>query len=109
MEEKTGKAREKEINYIRIQQQRDEFVGQDCLTVVVGNTVHAIGYQQEYSTCLDFIVEQLADDPKAVVEKGHFTDLVDLYKYLFENCGDEYELKNFLIDFYDGVDENEEK
>lgn len=104
MEVKTGKELKEAVNYQRIEKQRQEYAGTDCLTVVVGNTVHAIGYQCEYDTCLKFIIAQLAEDADKFMAKGQFADTEDMYGYLFENCNDEKELKQFLEDFYDGME-----
>lgn len=104
MEIKSGRELKKEIDYQKIEKQRAQYAGQDCLTVVVGNTVYAIGYQCEFNTCLEFIEEQLADDATAFMLKGQFTDAKDMYRYLFENCDDEQELEAFLKDCYDGIE-----
>lgn len=107
MKEKTGKDRQRAMNYLNIERQRKEFAGQDCLTVVADNTVHAIGYEQEYSTCLDFIIYAMANDLDEFIKHSGFVSAEDCYKYLFENCNDEYELRNFLMDYWDGIDMNE--
>lgn len=104
MEVKTGKELAKEINYQRIEKQRESFAGEDCLTVVDGNHVVPIGEHQEYDTCLKFIIAQLADDPDYFMKKGQFTDAEDMYSYLFENSDDEQELTSFLCDYWDGME-----
>ena len=50
METKSGKELAKEINYQKIEKQRDFYAGWDCLTVVVGNTVHTIGMPLEINS-----------------------------------------------------------
>lgn len=104
MEVKKGKELQTEISYQHIARQRQEYAGEDCLTVVAGNTVVAIGEHQEYDTCLSFIIAQLADNPEKFMVKGHFIDAEDMYSYLFESCNDEEELKQFLEDYYDGME-----
>lgn len=104
MEVKKGKELQTELKYQEIQKQREEYVGEDCLTVVAGNAVIVIGEHQEYDTCLKFIIAQLADNPEKFMVKGHFTDAEDMYRYLFESCNDENELKQFLEDYYDGME-----
>lgn len=104
METKQGKELAKEINYQKIEKQRDFYAGWDCLTVVAGNTVHAIGQNCEYRTPLVFIEEQLADDSDKFMVKGQFTDAKDMYQYLFENCDNREELTSFLEDYFDGME-----
>lgn len=104
METKSEKELAKEINYQKIEKQRDFYAGWDCLTVVVGNAVHAIGQNCEYRTPLAFIEEQLADDPDKFMIQGQFTDAQDMYKYLFENCDNCEELTSFLEDYFDGME-----
>lgn len=104
MEVKTGKELKEAVNYQRIEKQRENFAGEDCLTVVDGNHVVPIGEHQEYDTCLKFIIAQLADDPGYFMEKGQFTDAEDMYSYLFENSDDEEELTSFLRDYWDGME-----
>lgn len=104
MKVKDGKELQVEVNYQNIQREREEYAGEDCLTVVAGNAVVAIGEHQEYDTCLKFIIAQLADSPERFMVKGHFTDAEDMYGYLFESCNDESELKQFLEDYYDGME-----
>ena len=104
MEVKKGKELQNEIDYQYIARQRQEYAGEDCLTVVVGNKIVAIGEHQECKSCLQFIIEQLADDPNNVMVKGHFTDAEDMYSYLFENSNYESELKQFLEDYYGGME-----
>ena len=104
MEAKSGKELAKEINYQKIEKQRDFYAGWDCLTVVDGNHVVPIGEHQEYDNCLKFIIAQLADDPDYFMKKGQFTDAEDMYGYLFENCDDEQELTSFLCDYWDGME-----
>ena len=104
METKSGKELAKEINYQKIEKQRDFYAGWDCLTVVVGNAVHAIGQDCEYRTPLDFIEERLADDADKFMIQGQFTDTKDMYKYLFENCDNCEELTSFLEDYFDGME-----
>lgn len=104
MEVKDGKELQIEINYQAIQREREEYAGEDCLTVVAGNTVVAIGKGQEYDTYLKFIIAQLAANPEKFMVKGHFTDAEDMYGYLFESCNDDEELKQFLEDYYDGLE-----
>lgn len=110
MEVKKGKELQNEINYQHIARQRQEYAGEDCFTVVVGNTVVAIGEHQECKSCLDFIIEQLTDDPNKFMVKGHFIDAEDMYDYLFENSNHENELKQLLEDYYGGMEmENYER
>lgn len=104
MEVKTGKELKEAVNYQRITREREEYAGEDFLTVVDGNHVVPIGKDQEYDTCLSFIIAQLADNPEKLMVKGHFTDAEDMYSYLFENSDDEEELKQFLEDYYDGME-----
>lgn len=104
MKAKTGKELQKELDYQRIQEQREEYAGENCLTVVDGNQVIAIGENQECKSCRDFIIQQLVDDPKKIMNKGCFTDLDEMYSYFFENSDDESELSSFLKDYYDGIE-----
>ncbi|MGO5461369.1 hypothetical protein ACTQX0_06155 [Lactobacillus amylovorus] len=104
MEAKSGKGLKEAVNYQRIIREREEYAGWDCLTVVVGNAVHAIGQDCEYRTPLAFIEEQLADDPDKFMIQGQFTDAKDMYKYLFENCDNCEELTSFLEDYFDGME-----
>ena len=104
MEAKSGKELKEAVNYQRIIREREEYAGWDCLTVVAGNTVHAIGQDCEYRTPLDFIEEQLADDADKFMIQGQFTDAKDMYKYLFENCDNCEELTSFLEDYFDGME-----
>ena len=92
------------VDYQRIEQQREAYAGEDCLTVVAGIAVVAIGKNQKYDTCLDFIIEYLAVSPEKFMAKGQFTNAKDMYSYLFENYNDEEELKQFLKDYYDGME-----
>lgn len=107
MQAKTGKEALKEKQYIDIVNQRKEYAGEDCFTIVVGNEVIPIGYECQYSTCLDFLRDEIKDHPRRLVAKGSFKDLLDAYSYLLENCDDEYELRDFLSDYYEGMDMNE--
>lgn len=104
MKVKTGKEMKRELNYQKIQNQREEYAGENCLTVVEDNAVIAIGDNQEFQTCLDFIIAQLVDNPEKIMNKGCFTDLDEMYAYLFENSDDEIELTSFLKDYYDGIE-----
>lgn len=104
MEAKTGKELKEAVNYQRIIREREEYAGEDCLTVVDGNHVVPIGEHQEYDTCLKFIIAQLTDEPDYFMKKGQFTDAQGMYSYLFENCNDEQELTSFLCDYYDGME-----
>lgn len=104
MEVKKGKELQTEISYRHIARQRQEYAGEDCFTVVAGNAVVAIGEHQECKSCLEFIIEQLADDPNKLMVKGHFIDAEDMYRYLFENSNCESELKQFLEDYYGGME-----
>lgn len=104
MEVKRGKELKEEVDYQKIEQQREVYAGEDCLTVVTGNAVAAIGEHQEYDTCLKFIMAQLAVDPQKFMVKGHFISAEDMYSYLFKSCDDEEELKRFLEDYYDGME-----
>ncbi|NRO84136.1 hypothetical protein IMAU10149_00708 [Lactobacillus helveticus] len=103
MEVKKGRELQTELEYQKIQKQREEYAGEDCLTVVDGSHVVPIGRNHEYKSCLKFIIEQLTDDPNKFMVKGHFIDAEDMYGYLFESCNDENELKQFLEDYYDGM------
>ncbi|WP_103661863.1 hypothetical protein [Lactobacillus sp. HT06-2] len=105
METKSAKEMMRERQYIRLQKEREEFEGEDCLTVIdETNHVCGIGYQQEYDTYLEFILKKLEDAPDDVVKRGGFTNIVDAYHYFLSNCDDDEELKDFLIDYYDGED-----
>lgn len=105
MQAKTRKEALKEAKYKYIEQQRKAFAGQDCFTVVTNDgIVHAIGYEKEYPTCLDFVRDAISEHPQQFVKAGHFKDLVDAYSYLLENCDDEYELKDFLSDYFSGME-----
>lgn len=104
MEVKREKELKEAVDYQRIEKQREAYTGEDCLTVVTGNAVIAIGENQEYDTCVKFIIAQLAVNPEKFMVKGHFTDAKDMYGYLFDNFNDENELKQFLEDYYDGME-----
>ena len=104
MEVKKGKELQMELEYQKIQKQREEYAGEDCLTVVDGSHVVPIGRNYKYKSCCDFIIAQLVDSPERLMVKGHFIDAEDMYGYLFESCNDENELKQFLEDYYDGME-----
>lgn len=104
MEAKSGKELKEEVNYQRIIREREEYAGEDCFTVVDGNHVVPIGENYECKSCLEFIIEQLADDPNKFMVKGHFIDAKDMYSCLFENSNYESELKQFLEDYYGGME-----
>lgn len=104
MEVKTGKELKEAVDYQRIEKQRENFANEDCITVVTHNEVHAIGWKQEFNSCIEFIESELADDPDYLMKKGQFTDAQGMYSYLFENCNDEQELTSFLCDYYDGME-----
>ena len=76
MEVKTEKELKEVVNYQKNEKQRDFYAGWDCLVVVVGNVVHAIGQDCEYRTPLNFIEEQLADDADKFMIQGQFTDVI---------------------------------
>lgn len=104
MEVKKGKELQTEVNYQKIQKQREEYAGEDCLTVVDGNHVVPIGRNYKYTSCCDFIIAQLADSPEKIMVKGQFTDAEDMYGYLFGSYNNESELRRFLEDYYDGME-----
>ncbi|MBD5430977.1 MAG: hypothetical protein HDR41_00675 [Lactobacillus sp.] len=93
-----------EITSIKLQKDLINLAGQDCFAVVDGNQIKTIGTNCDYGTCLEFIIEKLAQDPYKFRDKCDFTDFVDLYSYLFENCNDEEELKSLLSDCFEGED-----
>lgn len=104
MEVKKGKELQTELKYQEIQKQREEYAGEDCLTVVDGNHVVPIGRNYGCQSCCDFIIRQLVNNPEKFMVKGYFTDTEDMYGYLFESCNDESELRSFLEDYYDGME-----
>lgn len=104
MKAKTGKVLREEINYDRIEKQRKEMAGEDCFTVIYGNEVIGIGYQQQYPSCIDFIIKALVDDLDSFIERCGFDDAEDCYSYLFAYCDNEQELKSFLEDYFSGAE-----
>lgn len=99
---KSERERAAEANYMSIRSRLKDLAGTDCFAVIYNNRVYTIGNNCDYETYLDFIIDMLVDDPKKFCEQGCFSTKREMYSYLFDWSNDDTELKDFLMDYFDG-------
>ncbi len=104
MKAKSEKELRKERQFIRNQRADEELKGQDVIVCYYGDERCTIGQDEEFSTCRNFIIWAIVQEPNVAAEDMGFDSVTEMYAWMFENGTDNHEMKQLVLDYYDGKD-----
>lgn len=104
MKAKSEKELRKERQFIRNQRADEELKGQDVIVCYYGDERCTIGQDEEFSTCRNFIIWAIVQEPEVAAEDMGFDSTTEMYAWMFENGTDNHEMKQLVLDYYDGKD-----
>lgn len=108
MKAKSEKELKKERQFIRNQRADEELKGQDVIVCYYGDERCTIGQDEEFSTCRDFIIWAIVQEPEVAAEDMGFDSTTEMYAWMFENGTDNHEMKQLVLDYYGGKDMQDE-
>lgn len=108
MKAKSEKELRKERQFIRNQRADEELKGQDVIVCYYGDEHCTIGQDEKFSTCRDFIIWAIIQEPEVAAEDMGFDSTTEMYAWMFENGTDNHEIKQLVLDYYDGKDMQDE-
>ena len=104
MKAKSEKELRKERQFIRNQRADEGLKGQDVIVCYYGDERCTIGQDEEFSTCRNFIIWAIVQEPNVAAEDMGFDSVTEMYAWMFENGTDNHEMKQLVLDYYDGKD-----
>ena len=104
MKAKSEKELRKVRQFIRNQRADEELKGQDVIVCYYGDERCTIGQDEEFSTCRNFIIWAIVQEPNVAAEDMGFDSVTEMYAWMFENGTDNHEMKQLVLDYYDGKD-----
>ena len=108
MKAKSEKELRKERQFIRNQKADERLKGLDVIVCYYGDERCTIGQHEKFSTCRDFIIWSIVQEPEVAVEDMGFDSTTEMYAWMFENGTDNHEMKQLVLDYYDGKDMQDE-
>ena len=108
MKVKSEKQLRKERQFIRNQREDERLKGLDVIVCYYGDERCTIGQHEEFSTCRDFIIWSIVQEPEVAAEDMGFDSTTEMYAWMFENGTDNHEMKQLVLDYYDGKDMQDE-
>ena len=104
MKVKSEKQLRKERQFIRNQRADEELKGQDVIVCYYGDERCTIGQDEEFSTCRNFIIWAIVQEPEVAAEDMGFDSVTEMYAWMFENGSDDQAMKDLVMDYYNGKD-----
>lgn len=108
MKAKSEKELRKERQFIRNQKADERLKGLDVIVCYYGDERCTIGQDEKFSTCRDFIIWAIIQEPEVAAEDMGFDSTTEMYAWMFENGTDNHEIKQLVLDYYDGKDMQDE-
>ena len=109
MKVKSEKQLRKERQFIRNQREDEKLKGQDVIVCYYGNERCTIGQHEEFDTCRDFIIWSIVQEPDVAAKDMGFDSTTEMYAWMFENGSDDQEMKELVMDQYNGKDMQDEQ
>lgn len=108
MKVKSEKQLRKERKFIRNQKADERLKGLDVIVCYYGDERCTIGQHEEFNTCRDFIIWSIAQEPNVAAKDMGFDSTTEMYAWMLENGSDSHEMKELVMDYYDGKDMQDE-
>ncbi len=108
MKAKSERQLRKERKFIRNQKADERLKGLDVIVCYYGDERCTIGQHEEFSTCRDFIIWSIVQEPEVAAEDMGFDSTTEMYAWMFENGSDDHEMRELVLDYYSGKDMQDE-